>query len=222
MNLNTIGGLGTEAQNGAAQAPGKLVSSTQFLELLVAQIQNQNPLKPLEGTEFVTQLAEFAGLEQLSAVNQGLDAVNAGQAALLSQQTLGMLGQQVSYPGDSVELSSEGSTELSYRLDGTATDLTIVVTDESGTPLGEIRRASRQGGLNRHPWTGEVEGPDGPITLAPGRYRFEVNASDGGTAVGSETFSSGRVTGITYERGYPELMLENRRLSPADVIAVYP
>ena len=44
--------------------------STMFLELLVAQISNQNPLEPMDGTEYVSQLAEFANVESLQSINQ--------------------------------------------------------------------------------------------------------------------------------------------------------
>jgi flagellar basal-body rod modification protein FlgD len=57
----------------AASSGDDLATQEVFLKLLVAQIQNQNPLEPMEGMEFVTQLAEFSGLEQLQAIRSGID-----------------------------------------------------------------------------------------------------------------------------------------------------
>ena len=53
----------------------KLASEQTFLQLLVAQLQNQNPLNPADGTQFVTQLAQFSSLEQLMSINKGISAI---------------------------------------------------------------------------------------------------------------------------------------------------
>jgi flagellar basal-body rod modification protein FlgD len=52
---------------------------TQFLQLLVAQLKGQNPLNPLDGTQFVTQLAQFSSLEQLVAINTTLETMKGRQ-----------------------------------------------------------------------------------------------------------------------------------------------
>lgn len=220
-SIGDVGALGgSTITSGAAIEDPELVSSTQFLELLVAQLENQNPLEPLEGTQFVTQLAEFANLEQLTSMNAGLDAVNAGQAGLLSQQSIQMLGREVTFPGNTVALPEDDSVELNYQLNGAAPDLVIEVFDENGLKRGEILRAPRDAGLNTFTWDGRVVTPDGETTLDAGSYRFTVSASDGASSIPAQTFGSGRVTGITYENGFPELMLGDQRIVPADVLKV--
>ena len=210
---------GPSSQN-ALTGSSELVSSTQFLELLVAQLENQNPFEPQEGTEFVSQLAEFASLEQLTSVNQGLETVNEGQAGLLNQQSVQMLGREVTFPGNEVVLPDEGGVDLNYRLNAAAPDLTISVFDEFGVERGEIRRAPRVAGFNVHAWDGTVQNGDEQITLPPGSYRFEVSAAEGRTPIPVQTFGSGRVTGITYENGFPELLLGDERIVPGQVLKI--
>ena len=221
-SLTEVGALGGSQNLATTPESNELVSSTQFLELLIAQIENQNPLEPLEGTEFVTQLAEFANLEQLTAMNDGLDAVNAGQAGLLSQQAIHMLGHEVTFPGNEVALPEDGSVDLNYQLNASAPDLVIEVFDANGLKQGEILQASRNAGLNVHSWDGQVVGANGETTLEPGTYRFEVAAQDGTNGIPVQTFGSGQVTGITYENGYPELLLGDQRILPSQVLKVGP
>jgi len=71
--------LASSAAGSAATPPsstpataGTQVNEQQFLKLLVAQLQNQNPLSPMDGTQFVSQLAQFSELEQMIGVNQGV------------------------------------------------------------------------------------------------------------------------------------------------------
>ena len=81
----------TSSQAAAATAPAQTQSTTkaqdqrnQFLQLLVAQIKGQNPLNPMEGSEFVSQLAQFSSLEELTHMRSTLDTV---QELLAAQQT---------------------------------------------------------------------------------------------------------------------------------------
>jgi flagellar basal-body rod modification protein FlgD len=70
---------GTTADSGktATDPASKLANEQTFLQLLVAQIKNQNPLNPTDGTQFVSQLAQFSQLEQTIAVRQDADAIRA-------------------------------------------------------------------------------------------------------------------------------------------------
>lgn len=63
------------------ETPNSLASQEVFLHLLVAQLQNQNPLNPMDGLEFVTQLAQFSQLEQLYSIRQGIEQLTATVSA---------------------------------------------------------------------------------------------------------------------------------------------
>lgn len=67
----------TGSNSGAAQtvSPGDITNKETFLQLLVAQIKNQNPLNPADGVEFVSQLAQFSELEQMMGIRQDVQAL---------------------------------------------------------------------------------------------------------------------------------------------------
>src|SRR4029077_8670806 len=62
-------------------APDQLTNETTFLKLLMAQVQNQDPMNPTDSTQFVGQLVQFSSLEQLLSINQGVQALDAKPAA---------------------------------------------------------------------------------------------------------------------------------------------
>ncbi|MBX2811661.1 MAG: hypothetical protein KTR25_07620 [Myxococcales bacterium] len=206
-----------EVQNTTSQ---ELVNAEQFLQLLVAQLENQNPLEPLDGTDYVSQLAEFASLEQLTQVNTGLGDINSGQAGLLSQNSIMMLDRHVTFPGNEIVLGDNNRADINYRLNSSAGDVVISILNSSGVKVGEIANAPRAAGLNEFDWDGTVEFEGEEIVLEPGVYSYSITAMDGNNPVGSETFGSGLVTGVTYENGYPELILRDKRIVPGVILKV--
>lgn len=221
-SLTSLGALDPSiaAQTGAVPTTDELVNTQQFLQLLVAQLENQNPLEPLDGTDYVSQLAEFASLEQLTQVNTGLGDINTGQAGLLSQNSLMMLDRVITYPGNEVALPEEEFVELNYQLNGSAGDLVISVFDESGLQVGQIVDAPRIAGFNSYRWDGRVLRNGEEETVPAGSYTFTISAFDGSNPVPTQTFGSGRVTGVTYESGFPELLLGDTKIVPGEVLKV--
>ncbi len=75
-NLTSIAGTGTEAKTAARkETKPESVNTEMFLQLLVAELKYQDPLNPADGTEFLSQLAEFTGLEQTTGMRQDIKAI---------------------------------------------------------------------------------------------------------------------------------------------------
>ena len=205
------------ANNNPNNTAASQVSSTQFLELLVAQLQNQNPLEPMEGTEFVTQLAEFANLEQLTLVNSGIDNFANGQAHMSSNQTIDLVGRTVSYPGNNVTLLEGESVNVQYGLNSSAGNLAIAVIDQDGIRRGFIGDAPRKAGDNEFQWNGTVLDQGKTKRLPEGTYQFVYSAFDGTEAVPVMPYSVGKVTGISFKNNRPELIIGDQTISPNQI-----
>jgi flagellar basal-body rod modification protein FlgD len=93
--ISGVGGSdGSGAGNAAAAAINNSIDKNQFLELLVAQLKNQNPLNPVGSQEFMSQMAAFSTLEQVTNLTAGSEELNQMMAA---NQSLALVGHDVTY-----------------------------------------------------------------------------------------------------------------------------
>jgi flagellar basal-body rod modification protein FlgD len=180
-----------------------------FLTLLTQQLKNQDPLKPMDATQFTTQLVQFTGVEQSIRQNQNLES-------LLSLQQEGQFGQAVSYigkmidlKGGSASLTSEGNT-ISYKVASAAQTVLLTITDEAGVVVREVS-VDAKAGAHSYTWDGKN---DSGQSVPDGIYNVSAAGVDStGTPVAVTTTSSkvnaGRSTDIAYtlSAGAPKVML---------------
>ena len=115
----------TTAQTAAAAAT--VVGKDDFLKLLVAQLENQDPLNPMDGTEFTAQLAQFSSLETLQSIDGGLSDLNAAQSTLHNSQAVSLIGKTVLYEGDTFSYTGEGMSDIQFRLDEPSCRLSEII-----------------------------------------------------------------------------------------------
>jgi flagellar basal-body rod modification protein FlgD len=123
------------ASNGKTDAAGL---SSMFLELLVAQISNQNPLNPMDGTEYVSQLAEFSSVESLENLN-----IQSGQQikymqSMQAMEATSLVGQKVDVKADTVSLEQADKVEGAINLGAKVDSVVVRLYDSKGTLADEI------------------------------------------------------------------------------------
>ena len=168
----------TVTATAAAEEAGTIASDFEtFLRLLTTQMRNQDPLKPLESTEFVAQLATFSAVEQQVATNERLGAIE----TLLSggaQNLAAWLGAEVEAP---MPVQWDGApVRIRFDADAAGTQATLVVRDAGGA---EVHRRAIDPEEAELVWTGDG-GEQGEI------YRFEIERT---TADGQSEVEIGRV-----------------------------
>ena len=150
----------------------------QFLQLLVAQLENQDPLNPQQDSEFVAQLATFSSLEQLIDMNTRIDGMLAGQGQLVNSQALNLIGREVLIASDgSFQLRADGADEVVVDLAEPADRVVMRVYDENGLQVREIELKDVEAGRQQIAWDGKDEDEN---DLDPGRYTFDVRVGSGG------------------------------------------
>ncbi len=186
-----------------------------FLKLLVAQISNQDPLSPQSSEQYVQQLTQFSTVEQLMSLNKGVDTLAIGQLSNNNQEALRFVGRDVTARGDSFDHERGVPSEVSFNVDSEATDLTVVVTDEHGREVHRRDVRAPAGTRGSYTWDGVNE--DG-IAVDSGRYTVSVEARDAeGKLVPADTLVTGHVTGVRFDKGYPELMMGDRVFRLSDI-----
>ena len=196
MILQGISGSNAVAGGQAATDQQKLEDDlNRFLNLLITQLQNQDPLEPLDANEFTSQLVQFASVEQQIYQNANLEKLvtvqqNAQVAAMVSY-----LGTTIEATGNTVSLEN-GRAEMSYTIGENAGETTIAVKDATGKVVA-FRSGETAAGRHTFEWDGRDSKGD---ALPDGPYAVEVSATrPDGSFIDVSTTLFGRVTGATIE-----------------------
>jgi flagellar basal-body rod modification protein FlgD len=208
--------IASATQSAAGSAP---MDKQAFLKLLVAQIANQDPLKPMEGTEFVTQLSQFAMVEQAIAQSTQLGNVSTQLGGIANNDATALVGKQVTVRGKTMAFDGSLATTSAVTLSGPAAKVTADIIDANGKTVRTIDLGSRPGGTVTVTWDGkDLNGMSSP----KGTYTLRINASTAdGKAVSATQDVTGTVTKIAFEKGYPELTLDNGATAPiSDLVGV--
>ncbi len=201
-----------------SQPDNSVMGKDDFLTLLVAQLQHQDPLNPAEGTEFTAQLAQFSSLEQLSNMNGQLEEMAHSQAAFASSQAVGYIGHTVLSEGSDFAHDGEADAALAFELEAPAHNVYLSIYDATGGFVSSFECGSKAAGRQTAPWDGKDS--DGN-PMPPGDYRFEAMAvSAGGEELGVRALSSGRVDGVAFADGQAVLKIGRREVAMKDVIEV--
>jgi len=189
------------------------VAKQDFLKLLVAQLQHQDPLKPMEGTEFVTQLAQFSSVEQQIIQSQKLDVISTQMQGLAGNEAASLVGKRVTIQGQG-NLNFDGTLAAtsSFTLNGPAADVKVDVKDGNGQVVRTMDLKSKSSGAVGVVWDGKG---DAGNTLPAGNYSMDVHAVDtAGAAVGTTQQVSGVVVQVAFDKGYPEVVLDSGVRAP--------
>jgi len=224
MEITNGGAAGAQSSIGATAETGsrfeKALGKDAFMKLLVAQLKNQNPLNPLQGTDFIAQTAQFTSLEQLQQINTSLAKLTAASnggnnTSLDAALAAGYIGKAVTANGAVFDLGIGGSAALSYSLPSPAT-VTIQISDLQGNPVRTLQLGAQAAGQGSIAFDGL---DDNGRLLPSGRYSYKVTATDaaGGSIAGAGT-ASGTVTSINFEGTQPFLTV-NGSLVPLSAIS---
>lgn len=213
MNVSSVTGSGIA---GGTQLTTAQETQDQFLQLLVTQIRNQNPLDPMSNEEFTSQLTQFSMLEQLEGINSNLTQDMSYSQSLNNTMLLGLVGREASVLGDGVTVSDgeAGSSRLETAGPGTAT---VEVRDADGTVVRTFVRGV-DAGWNDLTWDGRLDGGD---AAEDGSYTLSVTVTDAaGGAIDHQLFETGRVDSIRFENSLAVLSVNGRDYYASEIAEV--
>jgi len=237
--MNPISALPTAspAASLAGTASQSALGRDDFLQLLVTQLQNQDPTSPQNSSEFAAQLAQFSSVEQLThisasmqgqaqqlaALAQAVGLVGAGQAAMAGQlsnridlqSASSLIGQTVQVQSPAVAWDGSAPVDVHVHLAAPAREVEVTIRDAAGDVVRVLRTGAREAGTAPVTWDGA--GSDGQ-PLPAGAYTASVRAIDSsGDEVAASPTLTGRVDRITVEAEGVFLWVGSQRI-PFDAL----
>ncbi|MGA2551704.1 MAG: flagellar hook capping FlgD N-terminal domain-containing protein [Burkholderiaceae bacterium] len=189
-----ITGTNSTSGTSSTSADNQLGSQSYFLQLLVAQMNNQDPLNPMDSAQVTSQMAEINTVSGIQTLNTQLTQLLASVSSSQSIQDTALVGQQVLVPGTSLTLASSGGTaQGAVSLTSPADTVTVSVKNSSGAVIDTISLGSQAAGTTNFTWNGQ--GSNGAAQAA-GQYTYSVTATEGGQPVTATTYSQGLVTSV--------------------------
>ncbi len=211
----TTSGVANSANNTTNSGLKLAEDFQQFLTLLTTQLQNQDPLSPMDSTEFTNQLVQFTQVEQQINTNQKLDNLVSMQLASISSVALGYVGMDISYISSEMNYDGAKPIDITYALASEAVTSKINVYDEDGT-LVYSADAPKNTGMNKFTWAGiKTNGEAVPA----GTYTVKIDAVDkDGAAIENSTVVTGHVDGIETQNGVVYVLVGERAVPIASIV----
>jgi flagellar basal-body rod modification protein FlgD len=207
----------TAATTAASSSSSAGITSGDFLNLLVSELQNQDPLDPTNPTDFMTQLTSYANFDQQQTLNTNLSTLVSSFNSLLTLNSSNYIGHAVTAKGDAGTLQNS-QIDFGYSLNSAASNVTLTVADSSGNTVW-TGSGTTTAGKNSFTWDGKTT--SGTQLSDGGQYTLSVSATDStGTSVYGYTTISGTVTSVDNSSGTPMLSIGNTPVSSSNVIGV--
>jgi len=189
-----------------------------FMKLFLAQLQYQDPLKPQDPSAMLDQLSQLTMVEQSYNTNTALNNLLAAQNNASSLSSVSFIGKDIKATGNSISFDGASSVNLQFNQAVPTASNTISVKNASGTVVRTINGGASASGGCSVAWDGK---DNSGALLSAGTYSFSVNGTTAaGTAVAGTPYVSGKVSGISFSSGTPQLKIGSITIPISDVVSV--
>ena len=199
----------------ASSAANSTVSADTFLQLLVAQMQNQDPLNPMDNAQVTSQMAQISTVTGINALNTSVQSLSSQFTQMQALQGASLVGQSVIVPGNMLNIDPTLATgEGGFQIATPADAVKVDILAPSGAVVQSINLGAEGAGMHSFDW------PAGTATNASG-YTFRVTATSGGVTIPSTALMSDVVDAVSTAGGTFNLELQNSGTVPySSVVAL--
>jgi flagellar basal-body rod modification protein FlgD len=215
--MNSIENTRVFEELGVAQAPKgsstKTLGQEDFLKLMTAQLQNQDPFKPMENGEFIAQMAQFSTVTGITELRDSFSELAGSLYSNQAFQAASMVGREVLVPNGRGELSHEGTLKGAVELPHAVSNLNIGIYDLSGRVVRTIDLGRQPEGMAEFSWDGlTAEGEWAPA----GSYVIRAEGVDGGVNTAHDVLIAAQVNSVTLPKSGGALTLDVAGLGLVD------
>ena len=209
QQISSLPGSGAEKR--------KELGQEQFFELMVAQLQNQDPLKPLESNEFLSQVAQFSTVSGIGEMQQSIASLASSLQSGQALQASVLVGSDVLVPGTTATLETGGALKGSVEMTASSSLVRLDIVDAAGQTVRQLDLGPQSAGQVRFSWDG-LKG-DGS-TAVPGVYQVRASALVDGSNQAMGTLIQQRVESVTLDSSPSGLTLNLKDLGPVSMADV--
>ncbi|MBL8551387.1 MAG: flagellar hook assembly protein FlgD [Hyphomonadaceae bacterium] len=216
MTVDPVANGATTASNAARQTLAGNFDT--FLTMLTAQLQNQDPLSPMDSTQFTQQLVQFSQVEQQIETNDTLGSILAQNQASAAALPLSYLGHSAVVQSPKANLAEDSPARWTYTLPTAADRVTLTIKDASGR-IVHTATGDRAAGSHAFTWDGDINGAaDAP----PGTYTLSISARDSeDKAIAATIHVVEKITGVDMSGAAPRVLTASGLHDLAEIIGVY-
>jgi flagellar basal-body rod modification protein FlgD len=190
-----IGRTGTTTPPVAAAGSGsQTLGQADFLKLMTAQMQNQDPFNPVDNTQMVAQMAQFSSLSGISQMNTTLQSIADKLTGTSANDALAYVGKTVLTEGDTAFGRTTGGIAGAVDVDSAASDVKVTIQDQSGNVLKTLDLGAQAKGTATFDWDGKT---DAGADAGAGPFKVVSSGNANGATVGTHTLVWAPVTSVS-------------------------
>ena len=206
------------AKTPTTQGNGDL-GKDEFLRLLTTQLKYQDPMEPMDNSEFVAQLSQFSSLEQLFNINETMGMGNDLSLAMNNTMMTSLIGKDIHFASDTLYQGDTGvSADIGFYLSNSGV-VQVNILDENNQVVRSMNEGMLLGGEQQVSWDGK---DDAGNVMAKGPYRVQVTyQSENGQESALTPYMVGHVSGLQVADGQPVLYVGDQAVSPSLIVAIF-
>jgi flagellar basal-body rod modification protein FlgD len=212
---SSTSGTSSSSASSATSGVGGLTIND-FLTLMTAQLQNQDPLNPTDSNQFLSQLSELSTVEGISQLNTSMTTLSNSMLSSQALTSASLVGQSVLAQSSSANYTSGQALSGAVQVPSGATSVSLSITNSGGALVDQIS-VPASSGLQNFSWSGTTNAGQ---TAPSGTYSVSASAVVGGTTQAASTYINGTVTSVTLGAAGASPTLNTSQLGPVALSAV--
>ena len=220
--VNSVNTNNTSSTTSNVSANKSALGKDDFLKLMIAQMKNQDPMNPMDGTQYAAQLAQFSSLEQLANLNSNITKTMETNQSLTQSinntMIATLIGKDVKLSGSDVQIAGQDQVVFGYNLPQTAAAAEIKIYNDQGSLVRTIKNVPTAMGLNKLSWD---LSDNNAKKLQNGSYSFEIEAVDmDGKDITTSSFKEGKISGVRYTENGTILLIDGAEYSLSSILEI--
>jgi flagellar basal-body rod modification protein FlgD len=200
ITSNSAAGAALSGANNLNQS-----ASQNFMKMLIAQLQNQDPTNPMDNAQMTSQLAQLSTVDGINQLNSTMSTLINNTQSSMAYQAANLIGHQVVIPSNQISLKN-GQGFLGVQLPSTADNVNVTIKNSTNQTVRVLNLGPQAAGAVSSAWNGKDSNGN---ALADGNYTFQVEATSAGQAISATGTNVAKVISISQSGGNVMLNLDN-------------